>query len=66
VIGAGLFDLENTSGAGGGGGPAGEPQPGPFTASVYYDRGLPKGVTHISIVSLDIVVKTPWSATWQP
>lgn len=63
VFGTMLFDLQNTSGQGGGGG---EPQPGPFTATVYYENGFPSGVTQITVASLQIVVKTPWQTTWQP
>lgn len=66
VDGAGLFDLQNTIGAGGGGGGLGEPEKGPFIANVYYQSDLPPGVIHISVTSLDIVVREPWQTTWQP
>jgi hypothetical protein len=65
VFGAMLFDLQNTSGQGGGGGEV-EPQPGPFTATVYYENGFPSGVTQITVASLQLVVKTPWQTTWLP
>jgi hypothetical protein len=63
VFGAMLFDLQNSAAQGGGGG---EPQPGPFTATVYYENGFPAGVTQITVASLEMVVKTPWQTTWQP
>ncbi len=66
VFGAGLFDLQNTIGAGGGGGAIGEPEKAPFIATVYYQSDLPPGVIHISVTSLDIVVRQPWQTTWQP
>ncbi len=66
VFGAGLFDLQNTIGAGGGGGAIGEPEKGPFIANVYYQNEIPPGVIHISITSLDIVVREPWQTNWQP
>ncbi len=66
VDGAGLFDLQNTAGAGGGGGGLGEPEKGPFIINVYYQSDLPSGIVHISITSLDIVVREPWQTTWQP
>jgi len=66
IDGAGLFDLQNTAGAGGGGGGLGEPEKGPFITNVYYQNEIPPGVIHISITSLDIVVREPWQTTWQP
>ncbi len=66
VFGAVLFDLQNSAAQGGGGGGGGEPQPGPFTATVYYENGFPTGVTQITIASLQMVMKTPWRTTWQP
>lgn len=66
VFGAGLFDLQNTIGAGGGGGGLGEPEKGPFIVNVYYQSEIPPGVIHISVTSLDIVVREPWQTTWQP
>jgi hypothetical protein len=65
VFGAVLFDLQNSAALGGGGGGS-EPQPGPFTATVYYENGFPSGVTQITVASLQLVVKTPWQTTWQP
>jgi len=66
VDGAGLFDLQNTVGAGGGGGGSGEPEKGPFIANVYYQNDIPPGVIHISVTSLGIVIREPWQTTWQP
>jgi hypothetical protein len=43
-----------------------EPQPGPFTATIYYENGFPSGVIQISVTSLDIVIRDPWQTTWQP
>lgn len=66
IIGATFVDLQNTQGQGGGGGGGGEPEPGPFVANVYYENGIPTGVVQITVMSLEVAVKTPWQTTWQP
>lgn len=49
-----------------GGGVLGELETSPFIANVYYQSALPPGVIHISVTSLDIVVREHWQTTWQP